>query len=64
MCNLSDILVEKGIEQGIELVSITSLMKNIHFTVEEAMKALSIPEDQWENYRFMLQKYRSMLQRR
>ena len=58
MCNLSDILVEKGIEQGKEQGienSITNLMKNLHFTVEEAMKALSIPEDQWEKYRSMLQ---------
>ena len=58
MCNLSDILVEQGVEQGKTentLNSISSLIKNLHFTVEEAMKALSIPEDQWEKYKSLLQ---------
>ncbi len=61
MCNLSDILLEQGIEQGIEqgkkkgtLDSILNLMKNLHFSMEDAMKALSIPEDQWNDYRSML----------
>ncbi len=54
MCNLSDILVEQGFEQG-KIDSIFNLIKNLHFTVEEAMKALSIPEDQWEKYKSLLQ---------
>lgn len=57
MCNLSDILLEQGIEQGKKkgtLDSILNLMKNLHFSMEDAMKALSIPEDQWNDYRSML----------
>ena len=39
--------IEQGIEKGIErekINSVISLMKNLHLTFEEAVKALNVPE--------------------
>ena len=46
--------IEKGIEKGIELNqtdSIKKLMKNMSWTIDQAMNALEIPEDKREKYR-------------
>ncbi len=61
MCLSGDILFERAVEQGTKLKHISSLMKNLHFTAEEAMRALSIPEDQWEEYKSLLQKWKDRL---
>ena len=41
---------QKGIEIN-RIVSIQSLMKNLNLSIEEAMKALNIPNDEYEQYR-------------
>ena len=41
---------QKGIEIN-RIVSIQSLMKNLNLNIEEAMKALNIPNDEYEQYR-------------
>ena len=66
MCKIFDEVREMGKEQGkkegiiigqqkgIEInriVSIQSLMKNLNLSIEEAMKALNIPNDEYEQYR-------------
>ena len=66
MCNLSEGIEQRGIQKGIQkgiqtgiqkgrmderLESIQNLMKNLKFSIEQAMTALGIPEDEWETYR-------------
>ena len=53
--------LEKGIEKGIEkgknetkLDDIKKLMHNLNLTLEKAMKALDIPESEYEKYKAML----------
>lgn len=51
---LMDEGMEKGIEKGIELNqtdSIKKLMKNMSWTIDQAMNALEVPEDKREKYR-------------
>lgn len=49
--------IEKGIEQGIEksiekgIDSIKKLMKNMSWTIDQAINALEVPEDKREKYR-------------
>jgi hypothetical protein len=52
MCNLSQGAIEKGIQKGYgqgreeeRIVSVRNLMQNLHMTVEDAMKALNIPQE-------------------
>lgn len=56
MCNLSDLIerqgMEKGIEQGTVLI-LKNLMETMQWTIEEALLAMKIPEDEWEKYRSM-----------
>ena len=67
MCNISDGVfasgveegIEKGIEQGIEkakLESIKNLMKSMNISLEQAFKALLIPEDEQKKYSKLLTK--------
>lgn len=49
--------IEQGIEQGTEQtlqMNIISLMKNMKWTVEQAMDALSVKNEQRERYRNLL----------
>lgn len=51
---LMDEGMEKGIEKGIELNqtdSIKKLMKNMSWTIDQAVNALEVPEDKREKYR-------------
>ena len=40
---------EEGIEQG-NLTAIRNLMKNMDWSAVEAMKAIGIPEEKWQEY--------------
>ncbi|HIV40346.1 MAG TPA: hypothetical protein H9747_15355 [Candidatus Blautia stercorigallinarum] len=40
---------EEGIEKG-NLTAIRNLMKNMNWSVVEAMKAIGIPEEKWQEY--------------
>ena len=40
---------EEGIEQG-NLTAIRNLMKNMDWSVVEAMKAIGIPNEKWQEY--------------
>ena len=53
--------LEKGMERGMErgkererIFSIRNLMKNLQFTAEKAMDALSIPKAEQARYKMML----------
>ena len=53
-CNLSEGVEQRGIQTGIQrgrMEAIQNLMKNLKFSIEQAMTALGIPEDEWETYR-------------
>ena len=50
MCNLSDRIEEKGIEQG-KMESVLALIQNLHFSFEEAVSALNLPDDLIETCR-------------
>ena len=53
MCNLSDGVEAKGIEQGIEqgtLSSLQNLMDSTGWSVEKSLEALKVPEDDREEY--------------
>lgn len=67
MCNLSQAVEErgfhKGIQQGIQqgteetiLAAIQSLMETMHWSVDQSMAALKIPESQREKYLKLLQR--------
>ena len=54
MNRLEQMLIDEGMEKGIELSltdSIKKLMKNMNLTIEQAMNALEVPEDKREKYR-------------
>ena len=54
MNRLGQMLIDEGIEKGMELSltdSIKKLMKNANLTIEQAMNALEVPEDKREKYR-------------
>ena len=54
MNRLGQMLMDEGMEKGIELKetdSIKKLMKNMSWTIDQAMNALEIPEDKREKYR-------------
>jgi hypothetical protein len=53
MCKVIDDYIELGIEQGIErgtVSNIKELMKNLNFTIEQAMAALGIPNEKKKAY--------------
>ena len=57
MCNLSDAIEEKAMEKGEKkrsLESIRNLMKNLNLSLDAAMEALGLPEDERPEYRELL----------
>ena len=54
MTRLGQMLMDEGMEKGIELNqtdSIKKLMKNMSWTIDQAMDVLEVPEDKREKYR-------------
>ena len=58
MCNYSDFVEMRGRNQGMvqgkiegKAEAIIQVMRNFKLSMEDAMHGLSIPEDEWENYR-------------
>ena len=54
MTRLGQMLMDEGMEKGMELKeteSIKKLMKNMNLTIEQAMNALEVPEDKRDKYR-------------
>ncbi len=54
MTRLGQMLMDEGIEKGVELTQtedIKKLMKNLKFTIDQAMNTLEVPEDKREKYR-------------
>ena len=50
MTRLGQMLMDEGMELK-ETDSIKKLMKNMNWTIDQAMNALEVPEDKRENYR-------------
>ena len=58
MCNYSDFVENRGRKEGIKegkVEDLVNLMRNFKLSVEEALKGLSIPESDWEDYRALVQ---------
>ena len=54
MTRLGQMLMDEGMEKGIELKetdSIKKLMKNMNLTIDQAMNALEVSTDKREKYR-------------
>ena len=54
MTRLGQMLMDEGMEKGIELNqtdSIKKLMKNMNLTIDQAMNVLEVSEDKREKYR-------------
>ena len=54
MTRLGQMLMDEGIEKGVELTQtedIKNLMKNLKFTIDQAMNTLEVPEDKRKKYR-------------
>ena len=54
MTRLGQMLIDEGIDKGVELTQtedIKNLMKNLKFTIDQAMNTLEVPEDKREKYR-------------
>ena len=54
MCNYSDFVENRGRKEG-KAEAIVNLMKNFKLGIEEALKGLSIPESEWDDYRKLVQ---------
>ena len=52
-CELFDQYRRQGREEG-ELHMIRNFMQELHLTVEEALKAARIPQEDWEQYQKQL----------
>ncbi|MCD8238362.1 MAG: hypothetical protein LUC92_03350, partial [Clostridiales bacterium] len=58
MCNLSYGIEKRGEIKGTEKTTVSLLknaMNNLHFTLEQAMKALGIPENEYSKYRRLVE---------
>ena len=55
MCNLSRGVEEKGVTKGI-LASIKNLMETLGLTIEQAMAALKVPENERQKYMDLLER--------
>ena len=58
MCNLSEGIAERAMEQGIEkekLANLKRIIKNMKLTAEQAMNALEIPMSERQRYTSLLE---------
>ncbi len=54
MCNYSDFVWNKGEKAGVKkgkAEALVNLMRNFKLNLEEALRGLSIPESEWDDYR-------------
>ena len=57
MCNYSDFVENRGRKEGRmegKAEALVNLMKNFKLSIEQALKGLSIPESEWDEYRKMV----------
>ena len=66
MCNYSDFIMNKGLRQGRQegilkgkTEALISLMRNLNWNIEQALQGLSIPEDEWDEYRELVREMES-----
>lgn len=48
---------QKGYKQGVTLVNIKAVMKNLNLSAEDAMDALDIPKEDYPEYKKLLQTF-------
>ena len=59
MCNYSEFVWNRGIKKGIKkgkAEDLVNLMHNFKLTLEQALRGLSIPESEWDDYRELVKK--------
>ena len=59
MCNLSKGIMEKGMAKGMTdgiLLSLKSLMETLGLTIEQAMAALKVPDNERQKYIDLLER--------
>ena len=57
MCNYSDFVENRGIKKGKKegkAEALVNLMQTVNWTIEQAMQALKIPENDWDDYRSLV----------
>ena len=66
MCNYSDFIMNKGLRQGRQegmkqgqLMALINLMRNFKLNIDQALQGLSIPEDEWDEYRALVKEMES-----
>ena len=66
MCTYSEFIENRGIQKGIQegrkegkAEALLNLMKKLKMTLEQAMNTLSIPENEWEEYRALVAQIQS-----
>ena len=60
MCNYSDFVENRGLKEGLKkgkVEALVNLMKNFKLGIDEALKGLSIPESEWDEYRKLVQEF-------
>ena len=62
MCNYSDFIEERGMKKG-KVEDLCNLMKNFKLTLEQAFQGLSIPEDEWDEYRQLVKEFETQTAR-
>ena len=50
MCNYSEFVENRGIKKG-KAEDLVNLMRNFKLNLEQALRGLSIPEAEWDDYR-------------
>ena len=53
MCNYSEFVENRGRKEG-KAEDLVNLMKNLKWNLEQALRGLSIPESEWDDYREMV----------
>ena len=64
MCNFSDFIEERGRRRGMEegiqqgrLEGLLNLMNKLNMTADQALDTLSIPEEEWDDYRERIREF-------
>ena len=55
MCNYSEFVANRGRREG-KAEDLVNLMESLKLTIEQAMQALKIPKQEWDDYREFVKK--------
>ena len=58
MCTYSKFIENRGIKRG-KAEDLLNLMRNFKLSIDQALTGLSIPENEWEEYRVLVAQIRA-----